>query len=272
MYDLDDVFDDKLDLTPEDLTDTPLLDDPNFITEDFFEPVIEKTGDESILNDLLKARGIDGSKILLIDENNEEKEVDFFSLTKEEQLEILNDQQQEADLDESEQQLLNYLSTNNITLEDYLTKYRDAIVSEVSKPTEPTYDIDAYDDQELFLLDLKAKFDLSDEELTAELEKELQNEGIFNKKVAKLREEYKKLEDEYKQEQEAEFNRQRDEQYNQFVDTMVDTAVKTPEFHGIELEDEEKNEVLAFLLDLDDSGTSNFYKALNDPQRLYEAA
>ena len=41
---------------------------------------------------------------------------------------------------------------------------------------------------------------------------------------------------------------------------MVDVATKTSEFHGIELEDNEKNEVLSFILDLDENGTSNFYK------------
>jgi hypothetical protein len=53
---------------------------------------------------------------------------------------------------------------------------------------------------------------------------------------------------------------------------MVNVALETPEFYGIELEDDEKNEVLSFLLDLDDNGTSTFYKTLNDPKKLYEAA
>lgn len=271
MFELDDVFDDKIDLGTDDLQENLLINENDFEGDNFLETVEPKIENTSILSDLLKAKGIDGTKIILIDENDKEQEVDFFSLTKEEQLEILNDNTEPA-LNKSEQDLINYLRTNNITLEDYFTNLKDTIVSEVSKPAEITYDIDAYDDQELFLLDLKAKFDLSDEELTSELEKELQNEAIFNKKVTKLREEYKKLEDDYKQEQEAEFNRQRDDQYNQFVDTMVDTAVKTSDLHGIELEDDEKNEVLSFLLDLDDSGTSNFYKSLNDPQKLYEAA
>ena len=53
---------------------------------------------------------------------------------------------------------------------------------------------------------------------------------------------------------------------------MVNIAVETPEFYGIELEDEEKNEVLSFLLDIDESGVSEFSKTLNDPKKLYEAA
>lgn len=272
MSGLNDVFDDDLDLDVVSPDDTPEI-VTEYIGDDDFFSVKTEVDTNPVISELLKAKGIDGTKILLIDENNEEKEVDFYSLTPAEQLEILQaENDTTSSLQDSEKEFIDYLRTNNITIEDYLTQYRDAIVSEVSKPAEQTYDIDAYDDQELFLLDLKTKFDLSDEELVAELEKELQNEAVFNKKVSRLREDYKKLEDEYKQEQEAEFNKQKDAQYNQFVDTMVEEAVKTPEFHGIELEDEEKTEILSFLLDLDDKGTSNFYKALKDPQKLYEAA
>ena len=53
---------------------------------------------------------------------------------------------------------------------------------------------------------------------------------------------------------------------------MVNVATKTSEYYGIELEDSEKNEVLSFILDLDENGTSNFYKTLNNPSKLYEAA
>ena len=38
------------------------------------------------------------------------------------------------------------------------------------------------------------------------------------------------------------------------------------------LEDDEKNEVLSFLLDQDENGASQFYKTLSDPNKLYEAA
>ena len=106
------------------------------------------------------------------------------------------------------------------------------------------------------------KKETKNEELTKELEKELQDEELFKKKVAKIRDEYKQYEDQYKEEQQKEFDKQKEEEYGQFVDTMVDVAVKTPEFHGIELEDDEKNEVLSFLLELDDEGSTEFYKNL----------
>lgn len=271
MFELDDVFDDELDLGGEPQPVIPQKDDDLFDHDDPFVQITKTNEDDSIINDLLKARGIDGSKIIILDEDNEQKEVDFYSLTKEEQLEILNSQEENV-LSTEEEKFLKQLKDNNLTIETFLEKYKEEITSQLNQTIEPTYDIDNYDDQELFLLDLKSKYDLTDEELTAELEKELQNEELFKKKTSKLREEYKKLEDEYNQEKQNEFNKEREEQYNQFVDTMVDIAVKTPEFHGIELEDTEKNEVLSFLLDLDDNGVSEFYRSLNNPTKLYEAA
>ena len=122
------------------------------------------------------------------------------------------------------------------------------------------------------MLDLKNKYDLSDEELQIELEKELQNEELFNKKVAKVREEYKELEEQYKASQQTEFENQQQQQYQDFVYQMTDIAEKVSDFHGLELEDEEKNDTLSYLLELDENGTSQFYKDLNSPEKLYEVA
>jgi hypothetical protein len=166
----------------------------------------------------------------------------------------------------------NYLKENNLTVEKYLELYKEAALAEVTNNYEQSYDIDAYGDEELFLLDLKAKYDLTDEELEKELTKAVEDTELFNKKVSKLRQEYKELEDAYNQEQENKFAVEKQEKYDSFVQTMVDTAVKTPDLHGIELEDDEKNEVLTYLLKLDENGTSSFYKELNTPARLYEAA
>ncbi len=275
MADLDSIFDDDLEL------DKPLDEggeyiEPSVDPDNFFddEPIPAGTGD-SVLDEYLKSRGVTNSTVTILDDNAEEKEVNFYDLSKDEQLEILNSISQnesDTDLDENEIELINHLRSNNLSWNDYLEGYKKSIIDELGVQPTQTYDIDAYDDQELYLLDLKQKYDLSDEELSKELEKELQDETLFKKKVDVLRAEYKQLEDQYNENQQAEFEKQREEQYNQFSDTMVNVALQTPEFYGIELEDDEKNEVLSFLLDLDENGTSDFYKSLNDPKKLYEAA
>lgn len=276
MNGLDDVFDEDLglDKVEEVVEDNSYEVSSN--NEDIFGEQVSLVPEESILIDLLKARGIQNNKVIIVDDNNKKEEIDFFSLSKADQLEILNSEKTETpvenDLDNSEITFINSLRTSNKSIEEFLEEYKAAILATATSSLEPSYDIDAYTDEELFILDSKNKYDLTDAELEKELEKELQDKDLFAKKVAKTREEYKKLEDNYKEEQQLEFTKQREVEYQGFVDTMVNVAVKTPELYGIQLEDAEKNEVLSLLLDLDDKGASEFYKKLNDPDTLYQAA
>lgn len=274
MDGFEDYLEDDLGLdevTPvEELNEEPLVIEDNI----FGENPVDNTPTRTVLDELLAAKGITDSMVTIVDENEQEKEVNFYDLSREEQLEILSMTEAPAneELDGSEIDLINHLRTNNLSVDEFLNQYRDAILAEAQQLAEPTYDIDAYDDQELFLLDLKEKYDLTDEELQTELEKELANTDLFTKKVTKLRTEYKQLEDQYNAQQQAEFENQRQEQYNQFSNTMVGIADGVEDFHGVFLEDNEKTETLSYLLDLDEAGTSQFSKDLNNPQKLYEAA
>ena len=281
MQNLDDVFDDNLEFTGV-VSDEPLETDvKSEVVSDnddsiFFDdsPTNQTNNpNNSLIDDLLKARGIDSGKLIIINDNDEEEQVDFYSLSKEDQLDILNQQEESNyDLETSEIDLINHLRTNNLTVEQFLESYKQTILSENTSSEVTTYDIDAYDDEELYMLDLQNKYDLTDEELEKELAKELQDEILFKKKVDKLRIEYKTLEDQSKENQRLEFEQKQQEEYGQFTQQMIDVAVNTPEFYGIELEDNEKNEVLSFLLELDQDGVSEFSKTLNNPQKLYEAA
>ena len=274
MNELNDLFDDELQLDLKTDTDPEPVD--NDTDDDLFseEPIEKEITGNPVLDNLLKAKGITDGKIKIIDEDESESEVNFSDLTVEEQLEILKDSSlsEDNDLDESEVELLNFIREKNLSVEDFLELYKQEIIASLEESTTQNYEIDAYDDSELFMLDLKNKYDLTDEELEKELEKELKDETLFKKKVDVLRAEYKQLEDEQKEAQKLEFEQKQQEEYNKFAERMVNIAVETPEFYGIELEDEEKNEVLSFLLDIDESGVSEFSKTLNDPKKLYEAA
>lgn len=269
MFDIDDDFEDGLELEKDPIIEEN--DDYDFL--EATEEEIINAGDRGVIDILLEENGIKNGKIKMLDEEEKEMEVDFYDLSKEEQLEILKSFNTAPEVKEVEpNDFLTYLEKNNLTVDQYLELYKQQIVKELEAQKEPVYEIDNYDDHELFLLDLKSKYDLTDEELVAELEKELQNEALFNKKVTALRTEYKALEDQYNEAQQLDKQQKFQQEYDQFADTLVDIAVKTPELHGIELEDAEKNQVLAFLLDLDDKGVSGFYKELSNPTKLYEAA
>lgn len=253
-------------IIPNELEDRPLPDD--IFEDDSFSNV-----DNGLINELLTAKGFKDSKLILVDENNVEKEVNFYELTREEQLEILNNNEpQENDiLEEDEITFYNYLRTNNMSVQEFLERYKDSILSEVGT-SEPVYEIDSYDDNELFLLDLKLKFDLTDEELQAELEKELNSPEIFTKKVAKLRADYKVLEDREKEARQTELQQQEQAMYIEFVDNMTKVSNAVTDYHGVQLDDEEKVETLSYLSKLDENGVSRFSKDLNDPNKLFKAA
>ena len=284
MYDIDEelenepgIFDDEYQELPAADDYIPLEDEEGIFNDDD-EQLEEgtKLSKNSLIDSLLELRGIKDGKITFIDEDNKETTVSFYNLKKEEQLEILAGteqvQEEPSYSNDDEEEFLKYLKDNNLSIKDYLDKYRQATIAQLEQTYEKSYDIDSYGDEELFLLDLKTKYDLTDEELDKELTKALEDKDLFTKKVGKLRQEYKELEDAYNKEQENIYNQKRQEEYQTFAYNMVEVAKKNSEFYGIELDDTDKNEVLTFLLDLDDNGTSEFYRQLNNPEKLYEAA
>jgi len=274
MEHIDDIFNDDSFLEPD--ISNPIEESDTFVQDDDFltEGPENKLLIDPVINELLKAKGITDGKIKIIDEDDKEQEIYFSNLTTEEQLEILNDADNSSNfsLNDAELAFINSIRKNKVSIEQYLENYKQSIIDSIPESQGLDYDIDSYDDHELFILDLKNKYDLTDDELVKELEKELKDEALFKKKVDILRNEYKKLEDQYTETQRLESEAKQQKEYQDFAQGMVDIAINTPEFYGIELEDNEKEEVLSFLLDLDEQGTSKFSKVINDPKKLYEAA
>ena len=243
--------------------------------DSIFDDQEEVNSNASVLDQYLQSKGFKNSEVTIHDENNEEVKVNFHELTSEEQLDILSSittKEKGFALQESEQEWINELRKNNLDFDSFLELYKNSIIEELGTTQEDSYEIDAYDDKELFLLDLKNKYDLTDEKLQSELEKELQNEELFEKKVAKTRAEYKELETQHRQMQEQEFAQQQEQEYQQFAQRMVEIATNKNEFHGLELEDDDKNETLSYMLDLDDNGVSQLARDLQDPEKLYAVA
>lgn len=272
--DLDSIFDEDTSQVTEDVNLNTDMDLDDIFSDD---DIVEKEGkstNSSIMDKYLESKGFVDSKIKVIDEDDKEVEVSFNDLSEEEQLDILNSiSVPNNDYSENEVAWINELKANNLTIESFLDLYRQQIIDELGQQeTTASYDIDSYSDEELFLLDLKNRYDLEDEELQKELEKELEDKDKFSKKINKIREEYKDLEDKEKANQKAEFEKQQQQQYDNFVNEMVGIAGNTSEFHGLELEDSDKNETLQYLLELDATGTSKFYRELNNPEKLFEVA
>ena len=276
--DLDSIFDD----VNEENTEENQQEDVNqeadsnfdiFSDEDILEDSNDESVKKSVMNKYLESKGFVDSKIKVVDENNEESEVLFSELSEEEQLDILNSISTNNNYSDQELDWVNQLRNNNLTMDSFLELYRQSVIDEINQQESTvSYDIDSYNDEELYLLDLKSRYDLSEDELQKELERELEDKDRFSKKITKIREEYKDLEDQEKANQKAQFEAQQQQEYDGFVNQMLGVAQKTSEYHGLELEDSDKNETLSYLVELDATGTSKFYRDLNDPQKLFEAA
>lgn len=232
----------------------------------------DKTENSELINNLLAQKGItDASKIQIEDEDGNIQELDFNSLPIEEQLEIL--QQETPELDDSEIETINYLRENGVGIQELIEYHRNQAIQEYLQSQQIDYTVDDLSDEELYRLDIASRYeDLSEEELEIELQKELNNPDLFKKKVDKLREVYKQEEIAEQTELANQAELEEEQNYQILVDSMVEIAQDTNELFDLELEDEDKEEVLQFLLSKDINGQSEFVKLLNDPNALFQLA
>ena len=283
------------DLRPLDPTDDPILND--FANRDTTQEGEEETpqdgdngneGDDNppvsnFLYEFLKEKGIkDPSKLQFENEDGEIEEVDFNSLSEEEKLNIINSIS-DPGLSQHETDVINYLRQNNVTFNqviDYFSKkaVEDYLAQNPDQAHQKTYTIDDYTDDELYLADLKSKYpEFTDEELTSKLESAKSNEALFKKEVDALRADYKKQED-----AEIEAQKQKEQQdYDNLVGNLQDilsnfneVALDSTDAESdvLEIEDSDKQQVLAYLLNQDSEGKSQLVKDLENPATLIELA
>ena len=231
------------------------------------------------LSAFLKTKGIDDiTKIKFENENGETEELDWNSLTPEEQLNILNDNPEpERDLDDSEIDLINRLRSSNLTPDEFVAMIKQQGASEYARSLEeaPKYQIDDLNDDELFILDLQTRIeDITEEEAMQALEKAKSNETLFAKQVQGIRSEYKRIEDENNQRLTLQEENERKEQYQQFQDSVLSEIQNLNKIGDldIELDVDEMNDVASFILSEDGAGINYFSKALNDPKQLVKMA
>lgn len=283
-------------ITPEEeeiVEETPVVEDPIDESAEPEDPVDEpdlnneeeKTVDysDNAIYSFLQDYGIaDPSKMQFEDENGEIIERNFNDLTFDEQKEVLK-QITDPGLSEYEYSVVNYLRQNRVTLDDVINHAsQEAVKAYLAEHPEDVhqkqYSIDEYTDDELYIADLKTKFqNFTDDELLSKLESAKANEDLFKKEVDELRTQYKALED---QERETAAARERQE----YEDLRGNLTKAVSNFNGIFLdytdpqsdslviEDQEKRDMLAYMLDQDKTGKSQLAKDLEDPDALAEIA
>lgn len=240
------------------------------------------TEEEDVIVTLLKRQGIvDPNKIKFEDEDGEVQERAWDDLSYEEQLNILttsdetSTEESDNDLDDNEIDLINSVRQANITPQEYIEQVKQRAIEEylsTNNIAEPTYTIDEYTDDELFIYDMQARMpDLTDEEVTQALESAKANEVVFKKQINGLRTEYKKLEEDKIQQDRLMAQQQQQEEYTKYANVVWEEINNQDEIAGtFVLEDEDKQMLAQFILGQDQAGLSYLNKALSDPQTLIE--
>lgn len=243
-----------------------------------------KQEDGDLLTRILESKRINPEAVRIQNEDGEVEEVNFYDLSPEEQLDLVNDTsvpQDDFSLEDDEIGFLNHLRDNNLSVKDYLEYYRRQVIEEYQNGIQDNtlYDIDSFSDDELFIADLKDKVpDLTDEEALQQLDIEKQNESLFAKKMAGIRSQLKEKERLMSEQAEQEAQAEADQRAAAYEDLIVKTIQENDSIQfgssgeSITLSEDDMNEIASFILDSDAAGVRYIAKALNDPKKLVDMA
>ena len=160
-------------------------------TEGNTSPVIDE---QSLLESVLKSRGIDFNNIKIEDtETGVIHSVPFSELSREEQIELLNLEEDDYNLDDDEINLLTFMRENNLNSESLVNYYKQKGIEEYLANEGAVYKVDELSDEDIYALYMKNNYGdiLTEDELVDEVNKAKENSESFEKKVNKLREIYK---------------------------------------------------------------------------------
>jgi hypothetical protein len=184
----------------------------------------------------------------------------------------LHEEPQESnDLTDEEIQLLKAIRGSGLSVSDYMAQNKEVVEAPIS------YKIDELSDEDVYALDILEKVgseNITDEEIAEAINTAKQNEKLFKMTVDGLRAEYKRLEEDEKMQEANALASQQQAAYQEFSNSIQNEIMNLNSFAGsdLELSDEDVNDLAAFMLELDDSGTSAFGRALQDPALFTKAA
>ena len=243
----------------------------------------EPTFEGNTLYSFLQTRGVkDPTKLVFNNEDGSTEEVDFGTLSLEEQLDILQ-QVTDPGLTEEEIDTVNYLRKNRMNmsqimeayaqqkLNDYLNEHPEAVHQKI-------YAIDDYTDDDLYLVDLKRRYpDFTDEEILSKLDEAKKNKDLFAKETEILRNTYKAQEDQAEAERVQLEQQQAEDLRNNLIAAAsnfneVQLDYTDAESDSLVIEDADKRQMISYILDQDADGKSQLVKDLEDPDTLIELA
>lgn len=228
-----------------------------------------ETPADKIIKNLLNKKGISAIDKVLYEEDGKVIEKNFYELPEEDQLNILSTDDNE--LSDEELYYITQARENNLGLTELIQHYVNESVKQQIEGTTAEDSIQNYSDEELYVLDLKARLGdtMSDEEILKSLEKELEIPETFKKKVDALRKDYLALEEQDKEANAKEIEAKQEESFNEFKTTISELINNVEDIGGVVLETEDKNEILNFMISKDATGVTEFAKQMRDPENIF---
>lgn len=248
--------------------DNPGKDQVNQVLTDL--EIQDPEGD--VLTEFLRRKGISDQGVDIVNEKGEHEYVPFKDLSKREQLDILSSP--DVELSDYEIDVVNFLRENNTTIQDIIDSEVDKALRQITTQSQQGVSVDSATDEQLFIADLKARYpNLTDEEIQGELEKEMDNEELFHKKMIGVRESFKQEEAYQNQMILQQREQDRANELNNTIGAINYVANNIDEMHdAFEITPQDKDDVMRYLFDEDVNGKSEFYKSLSDPESLFKLA
>lgn len=264
--------------TPEDPIQTPPEDQSEDIysEEDFNEPSNDSEPEGDFISKLLEAKGFKNKTIQITDENGEVSDINFDDLTDQEKFDLLSDSGQDEGAMPSDEELktLNFLRTNNMTLEDFAKWQREEGVQEYLANQAPITEFDEYTDDEMIAYDFIQRFgeDMTDEEIDAEIERLKADPDAYQKRVNLLRASYKSEAEAQSKLYEQEEQTRNQAAEEEFKTAYINAAGNINYIHGMDLDNNDKQELLDFVLTKDAANRTGLSKALDNPESVLKMA
>lgn len=232
---------------------------------------------KDLTTELLKIRGIeDSSKIKFEDETGATIERAWDDLSDTEKLNILAGEpspevDEDQQLDEDEIQLINAIRNSGMNVQQYMNN-----IAPVQAPQ--AYNQENLSDDELYALNILQTVgsdNITDEELEQAIARAKENEDLYKRTVAGLRQQYQQLQKDEQSRLEQEQYAKQQEQYNAFANVIDNNIQNFSNFAGqeIELDNDEKQQLRDYMLNIDEkTGLSSLGKDLQNPEILVRAA
>ena len=250
------------------------FDDPDvtYTETDYNEGHNEDSKD--YISRLLESRGIDRNRIQILDEEGNPSEVSFDSLSEQDKFDILNYQEDPVLPEDHEIQAINFLRQNNMTLQDFAEWQRQEAIKEYLAGQSTVSETDSYSDEEIVAYDYIKRFgeSMSDEEIDAEIERLKADPEAFVKRVTLLRNAFKAEEEaqaKLYQDQEAAKNAENEAM---FVQTYQRAVADIDNIQNTELDDNDRDELLRFVLEKDQANRTGLSKAMDNPENVLKMA